>query len=45
MSKHDDWDYENAEVHEAEREVKSVYSLRFSATEIAEIREAAKRDA
>lgn len=44
MSKHDDWDYETAEVHEAEREVKSVYSLRFSATEIAAIREAAKRE-
>ena len=44
MSKHDDWDYENAEVHEPEREVKSVYSLRFSATEIGEIRAAAKRE-
>ncbi len=44
MSKHDDWDYEDAEVHEPEREVKSVYSLRFSAGEIAEIREAAKRE-
>lgn len=44
MSKHDDWDFENAELHEPEREVKSVYSLRFSATEIADIREAAKRE-
>lgn len=44
MSERNDWDYENAEVHEPEREVKSVYSLRFSATEIAEIREAAKRE-
>lgn len=44
MSTRDDWDYENAEIHEPEREVKSVYSLRFTATEIAEIRAAAERE-
>lgn len=44
MSKHDEWDYENAEVNEPEREVKSVYSLRFTAGEIADIRAAAKRE-
>ena len=44
MSTREDWDYENAEIHEPEREVKSVYSLRFSATEIAEIRAAAERE-
>ena len=44
MSTHDDWDYENAEVHEPEREVMSVYSLRFTSKEIADIREAARRE-
>ena len=44
MEERDDWDSENAEVHEPEREVKSVYSLRFSPSEIAEIREAANRE-
>lgn len=44
MSKHEEWDYENAEVHEPEREVKSVYSLRFTAGEIADIRAAARRE-
>ena len=44
MSKHDDWDYENAEVQEAERKVMSVYSLRFTSREIADIRVAAKRE-
>ena len=44
MSKHEDWDYENAEVHEPEREVMSVYSLRFTSTEIADIRAAARQE-
>ena len=44
MSKHDEWDYDNVEVHEPEREVMSVYSLRFTSQEIAEIRAAAKRE-
>ena len=44
MSTQGDWDYENAEVHEPEREVMSVYSLRFTSKEIADIREAARRE-
>ncbi len=38
-----DWDYENAEVHEGEDNVASVYRVPFSASEIATIRAAAKR--
>ncbi len=44
MTTRDEWDYENAEVHEGEREVMSVYCVRFAATEIADIRAAAKRE-
>ncbi len=44
MTAHDNWDYENAEVREAEDEVRSVYRLRFTAPEIADIRAAARRE-
>ena len=44
MTTRDEWDYENAEVHEGEREVMSVYCVRFAATEIADIRAAAKQE-
>ena len=44
MPTHDDWDYDNAEVREPERDVRSVYSLRFTAAEIATIRAAARRE-
>lgn len=44
MTTRDDWDYENAEVREPEREVLSAYSVRFTATEVADIRAAAKRE-
>ena len=43
MTTRNDWDYENAEVHEGEDEVASIYGVRFSADEIARIRAAAKR--
>ena len=42
MTTHDDWDYGNAEVHEGEDELASIYRVRFSADEIARIRLAAK---
>ena len=38
-----DWDYENAEVHEGEDNVASVYRVPFSASEIATIRAAAAK--
>ena len=44
MTTHDDWDYDNAEVRDAQRDVRSVYSLRFTVAEIAAIRAAARRE-
>ena len=41
-SKHDDWDYENAEVKPGRESPGVVYSVRFPKTEIAAIRAAAK---
>lgn len=43
MNTRDDWSYENAEVHEGEDEVTSLYRVRYSAVEIARIRAAAGR--
>ncbi len=43
MNTRDDWNYENAEVHEGEDEITSLYRVRFSAVEIARIRASARR--
>ena len=41
-TKHDDWDYENAEVRPGRKNPSAVYSVRFPKAEIAAIRAAAK---
>ena len=41
-TKHDDWDYENAEVKPGRKNPSAVYSVRFPKAEIAAIRAAAK---
>ncbi len=41
-TKHDDWDYENAEVKPGRNGPSAVYSVRFPKAEIAAIRAAAK---
>ncbi len=40
--KHDDWDYENAEVKSGRKNPSAVYSIRFPKAEIATIRVAAR---
>ncbi len=41
-TKHDDWDYENAEVRPGRKNPSAVYSVRFPKPEISAIRAAAK---
>ena len=41
-TKHDDWDYENAEVKPGRNRPSAVYSVRFPKAEISAIRAAAK---